>query len=246
MIQGEAQLMRKSNAIKWEEYPDAIRLLDDYQVPIFEKYFLGEYMRDNPTITDTVGGLNDFLRSLTSQELDIFLNLNGNYGKEYIIDKTFIEILNHCILRTNVLIQRPLLDAIEFIINRHMPSRERLLLNTKSLERIANTESRMKGYAINILTTLNNSYSPPVSKQYIFKPNEQYNFFSTIREIIKSANRYIYYVDNFANHVIIDIISEYCDLNLIREVKILTRTNQKDLRLSKQAFEKQYTSVSLS
>jgi len=237
--------MRKSHAIKWEEFPYEFRLLDDFQIPIFEKYFLGKFTRDGNTMTDTILGLNDFLRSLTKQELDIFLNLKGNYGREYINDKTFIEILNYCLPRTNANIQRPLIIAMNFIIDRHEPSRDKLMTSTESLERIANTESKNKTIAINILSGLNENYTPPVNRQYIFKPNETYTFFKEFREIIKNAKNYIYYIDNYANHLVLDYIIEYCDLSKIREIKILTLQNIDDLNLSKLNFDHQYTHINL-
>ena len=237
--------MRRSNAIKWEETKDVLQVLDEHLLPVFESFFFGEYIRSGYNVPDSVAGLNDFLKSLTSQELDIFLNLKGNFGRDYIQDKTFIEILNYCVLRTNPLIQRPLLFAMRFIITRHEPSRNRLLNDVDTLKKIAITESDLKGFAIDILNSLGEDFSPQTAKQIVVKPNAEYDFYQTFREIIGSAKNYIHYIDNYANHVIIDYITRYCDMPNINEIKILTHHYIKDLRMVKQVFDKQYAHINL-
>ena len=236
--------MRKSSAIKWEESPKVLTILDFYQIRFFEKYFLGEYIRDN-YLTDTINGLNNFLKSLTRQELEIFLSLKGGFGRSYITDKLFIEILNYCLIRTNLEIQRLILFAIIFIIERHELSREKLIENSKNIEKIANTESILNGLALQILKILDADYNPPVIKQYIVKPNQKYEFYKNFREIIKNASNYIYFVDNYANHMIFDYIYTSCDMSKISEIKIISLKNIDDLKLAKQTFEAQYSGIDI-
>ena len=119
---------------------------------------------------------------------------------------------------------------MEFIITRHEPSRNRLLEDLSTLEKITNTESKLKGFAMRILNNLGKDYSPPISKQYVFKPKAEYNFYQTFREIIGTAKNYI---------------TLYCNMSNINEIRILTHFNLKDLRIVKNVFDKQYSHINL-
>jgi len=237
--------MRKSNAIKWEEFQADLNLLDEITVQKFEKVFIAEYIESTSSyaLRDGSIGLNDFLKSLTRQELNIFLKLKGNFGKSYIEDKTFIEVLNHCLANTNPNNQRPILFAIDFIIDRHLKSRDWLIENSQIIEKIASSELEIKSLAISILKKLDSDYTPPVNKQYMIKPNQKFEFYKQFREIIKNAKGYIHIIDNYANHVVFDYIDAYCDLSIINRIKIITINNLGDLRLAKSNFESQYPRV---
>ena len=236
-----------SHAIKWENNMKEKDLLSTKMQQTFQKYFLGEYVRDS-YLTDELIHINGFLKTLSKQELDIFLLLKGNFGRPYIDGKVFIEILLYCVDETGPVAKRPILCAINYIISKHLPSKEIVIQNIRIIEKIANCDnSNINGIARSIIQSVGHFDSPPIKPQYIFKKDEQYAFYTQFREIIKRAKNTIKFWDNYADHMFFDYILNYVDINTINEIQVLFQNKQyeNDLRMAYQFFCKQYSNIKI-
>lgn len=209
-----------TNAIKWSQNPQEKLLLSDNTVEEFERYFKGEYIRPQMLSNDLLS-LNDFLKTLNKQELDILLKLKANCAKGY-TDKSFTEILIHCIDKTGHMAKRPLLFALDYILSKHEPSKDKVIENVDLIEKFANSDnSKINGIVKTIIQKINMPYSPQTESQYVFDRSEEYEFYKQLREIIKRTKNTIKFWDNYANHEIIDYIHAYVEKKHLKSIKII-------------------------
>lgn len=231
--------------IKWDEFPREKLLLSDHTINEFGRYFKGEYIRPQSLSGDLLG-LNDFLRTINQQELEIFLKIRGKAAKEYIINKNFTEVLLYCIERTGPTAKRPLLFALDYILSKTGSPKDIVVQNIKIIENLANCDNtNLNGIAQSILQRLNQPHIPTPKPQYFLKNKQQYEFYKQLREIIKRAKSTIKFWDNYADHTILDYIDSYT-INL-KEIKIIFEngSQKKDLELSGGKFRLQYPTVNL-
>lgn len=240
-------ILSDTNAIQWSKNSDETRFLSDHIIQEFERYFKGEYIRPQCIMRDTAY-LEIFLKTLTKQELDIFLKLKANYTKGY-LGKNFTEILMHCIDKTGPLAKRPLLFALDYILSKHEPSKDIVIKEVEIIEKYANSDNTdINGIARNILHKINAPYRPKTESQYVFAQREEYEFYRQFREIIKRAKSTIKFWDNYANHEIIDYIHAYVDKSTLKDIRIIfkERDYEKDLKLAQSKFTKQYPQISIN
>lgn len=242
--------------IKWETIGSEVKIIPEYLQRKFEKYFLGEYIRDEYLTEDTIA-LNDFLSGLSQQELNILLKLRSGFAKgKELENKLFTEVLLYCIERAGATTQRPLLYAIFYIIKNHAPSREVVIQNKAIIEKIANCQNQsIKGIAYSILQNLSEKFIMDRRTQYSLKKNQKYEYYQQLKSIISRTKNFIHVFDNYASDVIIDYIKNFTDKNLLNNIKIICDNRTKDYRTNvkysdqlKQAvqiFSPQYKSINL-
>ncbi len=240
-----------NHIIDWDEYPKEKELIPDFLRQEFGKYFLGEYIRSHLS-TEHLIGLNDFLKTLSEQELNIFLKLKGKGGRDYINGNTFIEIMIHCLERTGSTAKRPILFAILYIIQRHPKSREIVYNNYQLFEKYANSDNtNIKVISSGILLDLNKEFKLPSKNQYFFKPNSQYEFHKEFKRIISPVNDRIWFWDNYADGEIIEYISSFVDLNKLKEIRVICSDKPgalkytSALKLEIRKFQNQYSGITI-
>ena len=237
--------------INWDDYLDAKKIIPDYLKRDFEKYFRGEYIRSE-FLTGDLSHINDFLKNLSSQELALFLTIRGFNGKDYIIGKTFIEILLHCLERTGPVAKRPILYAIYYIISKDEKSRYIVSEKFEIIEKIANSDNEnIKGMAISILNELKKEFKIPTKTQFIFEKGKTFDFHNEFKTIISRAKNYVWYWDNYENGELLQYLDAHTDLSTISEIKILctdsnnTKHHISGLKLAISKFKIQYPGISL-
>ncbi|MBT3209734.1 MAG: hypothetical protein HN704_17760 [Bacteroidetes bacterium] len=237
--------------INWDEYPEAKEIIPDYLKRDFEKYFVGEYIRTS-NLTDHLTHLNDFLKTLSSQELAIFLSIKGYNGRDYIIGNTFIEILLHCLERTGPTAKRPILFAIYYITSKDEKSRYIISEKFEIIEKIANSDNNnIKGMALSILNELKKEFKIPSKSQFIFEKDKTFDFFNEFKTVISRAKNYVWFWDNYADSEILQYLNAHSDLNNISDIRILCNDNNRttkfvtDLKLAITKFQTQYPGIKI-
>lgn len=208
--------------IDWRKYPEESKLIPDFLKEKFEWYFEpGRYMTTGYGATLH---LNDFLKSLSAQERDIFLSLKSNNQIPYTKDKIFVEMLLYYLERANPDPQRPMLFAILYIIQKHEASREVVYKNYQIIEKIANCDNRDISHPARlVLDELSAVFKIPLSGQYVFRKNSRFEFYLQFGRIIARARTYIWYWDNYANEEILKQIYGQQVVDRIKEIRILCK-----------------------
>lgn len=235
--------------IDWEEYKKELEVLTKEQKLDFAKYMSGDYIRSQG-FSPSTHGLNDFLQSLTQQELDLFLKVKGKATRDYIVGKTFTEIILHCIDRTGAQAKRPLLYALRFIVLNSDYAKNFVIENTQVLEKIANAfKEDNKAIAIDILNIINKPYQISAKPQYFFKPNSEYVFSQQLKDIISRTKKKLSIWDNYIDIDILKYIELYVkDKQNLSEIRIISnrrknKNNTDKLNFELNKFQKQYTHI---
>ncbi|MCF6366591.1 MAG: hypothetical protein L3J35_10360 [Bacteroidales bacterium] len=240
-----------SNIINWDDYPEAIDLIPDYLKRDFERYFRGEYIRTT-NLTDDLMHVNDFLKTLSAQELSIFLSIKGNFGREYIIGNTFTEILLHCLERTGPKAKRSILFALFYIISKNEKSRYIVSERFKIIEKFAVSDNNnINGIAESILSELKKEFKIPAKSQFVFEKNKTFDFYNEFRTIISRTKNYVWFWDNYADSELLIYLDAHSSLSNITEIRILCNDNNRtkryisDLKLAIKKFKTQYPEISI-